>query len=153
MKPSLYLETTIPSYLVARTSTNIVIAGRQAVTHEFWESERDKYDLNVSLYVHDECSKGDPDIEILVTTPDVEPLADEYMKLLSIPPRSRTDALHLAVCCVHGVDILLSWNFAHLGTESMLIIKKYNDVHGLHTPRMLTPDALVNKYMEVDLDG
>jgi len=40
MKQSLYLETTIPSYLAARTSSNLVIAGRQAVTHDFWEDER-----------------------------------------------------------------------------------------------------------------
>ena len=164
MKPSLYLETTIPSYLVARTSTNMVIAGRQAVTHEFWESERDKYNLYVSDYVRIECSRGDAEvaqrrlhlidgIEMVLITPDIEPLADVYMSILSIPPKNRTDALHLAVCCLNEIDILLSWNFAHLGVESMQIIQKYNDAHGFHTPRMTTPDALVSEYLEVDFDG
>jgi hypothetical protein len=92
------------------------------------------------------------DIDILNTTPDIEPLADIYMKLLSIPAKSRADALHLAICCVNEIDILLSWNFAHLGAESMSIIQKHNDVHGLKTPRMITPDALVRKYMEVNLN-
>ena len=58
MKPSLYLETTIPSYLAARTSANIIIAGRQAVTHEFFESEKHKYNLYVSDYVYEECEKA-----------------------------------------------------------------------------------------------
>ena len=163
MKPSLYLETTIPSYLAARTSSNLVIAGRQAVTHEFFETERHNYDLFVSDYVYEECEKGDKSaairrlswlkgIDILQKTPDVEPLADMFMHLLSIPPRCRVDAQHLAICSINEIDILLSWNCAHLGVESMQLIQKYNDAHGLMTPRMITPDYIVKKYMEVDLD-
>ena len=164
MKKSLYLETTIPSYLAARMSSNITIAGRQNVTHEFWEDERDKYDLYVSFFVHEECRKGDSNvsqkrlellkgIDILENTPDVEPLADVYMRLLSIPQKSGVDSLHLAICAVYEIDILLTWNCTHLGNDDILrIAQKYNDAHGLSTPRIITPDFLVGKYMEVDFD-
>ena len=164
MKPSLYLETTIPSYLAARISSNLIIAGRQAVTYDFWEYERHKYDLYVSFFVHEECRNGDPSaakrrlellkgIDIIETTPDVEPLADVYMRLLSIPPSKKIDALHLAICCVYGIDILLTWNCTHLGNDDIMrLTQKHNDAHGLPTPRMITPDFLVGKYMEVDLD-
>ena len=163
MKPSLYLETTIPSYLAARMSSNIVIAGRQSVTHDFWEDERHKYDLYVSSFVYDECRRGDPgvaqkrlellkNIRVLEETPDIEPLADVYMRILSIPPSKRVDALHLAICCVHKMNYLLSWNCSHLGVESMQIAQKHNDAYGLFTPQMITPDALVDKYREVNLD-
>ena len=163
MKPSLYLETTILSYLAARTSDRMIIAGKQALTHEFWERERSDFDLFVSDYVYEECEKGDPDvakrrltllngISILKKTPDVEPLADLYMKLLSIPSKSKIDAQHLAICCVYGIDILLSWNCAHLGIESMQVILKYNNSHGLLTPQMITPDYIVEKYKEGSLD-
>jgi len=163
LKPSLYLETTIPSYLAARTSNDIRIAGKQATTHDFWESERHKYNLYVSLFVHEECGNGDPnvakkrlallnDIEILLTTPDVEPLADVYMRLLSIPQKSKVDALHLAICSVYGIDILLTWNCTHLGTANMLRILKHNETHGLHTPQLITPDSIVGKYKEVDFN-
>ena len=54
MKQSLYLETTIPSYLAARPSRDLITAGRQAVTHEFHKSEWDKYRLCVSGYVLEE---------------------------------------------------------------------------------------------------
>lgn len=40
-----------------------------------------------------------------------------------------------------------------MGVESMRIVQRYNDAQGLTTPMMVTPDALVKKYMEVDLDG
>ena len=163
MKQSLYLETTIPSYLAARMNSNIVVAGKQIITQEFWEEERHKYDLVASVFVYDECRRGDAivakrrlellkDVVILRNTPDIEPLADVYMRLLSIPQSKRIDALHLAMCCVHDINILLSWNCRHLGTDSMLLVKKHNDAHGLPTPQMITPDAIVNKYWEVDPD-
>ena len=161
MKPSLYLETTIPSYLVARMSNDIRIAGKQAVTHDFWELERYKYDLYVSYYVIGECGKGDSKvakkrlslidgIQILAETPDVEPLANTFMLLLSIPQRSRVDALHLAICCIYEIDILLTWNCSHLSYNNIVRMKKHNDAHGLSTPQMLTPDNLTYLSMEVD---
>ncbi len=163
MKPTLYLETTIPSYLAARTSKDIVTAGNQILTHEFYESERHKYELYVSNYVLQECSRGDASaaqrrlswlagIELLKITPEVEPLADIYLHMLSIPQKSRVDALHLAICCINDIDILLSWNCSHLGVDNMLIVKEYNDAHGLSTPKMITPYYLVSKNKEVELD-
>lgn len=164
MKPSLYLETTIPSYLAARTSNDLIIAGRQAVTHEFYEAERYRYELCISDYVLQECSGGDSEaskrrlnwlkgVTVLENIPEIAPLAETYLQLLSIPQKSKIDAFHLAVCCVYRVNILLSWNCTHLGVESMQIIQKYNDTHGLSTPQMITPDSLVGKYKEVDFNG
>jgi len=91
-------------------------------------------------------------IEALEDTPDVHTLADTYMKLLSTPQKNRIDALHLSICSINDIDILLSWNCTHLGTENMLRVQKYNDAHGLSTPMMITPDSLAKKYMEVDFN-
>jgi len=82
LKKTVYLETTIPSYLAAHTSSNLIVAGDQAVTHKFFNRERDQYDLYISRYVLQECEKGDPDaaerrlswlrgITVLNETPDV----------------------------------------------------------------------------------
>jgi len=161
LKQSVYLETTIPSYLAARTSSNIIIAGKQAATHEFFEKEQYKYNLYVSRFVLQECANGDVNvakrrmewlngIAVLPDTPDIERLADTYMGILSIPLRSRIDTQHLAMCCIHEIDILLSWNCTHLGVASMQKIQGYNDAHGLHTPQMTTPHSLVKKILEVD---
>jgi len=159
MKQSIYIESTIPSYAAARTSKNIIIAGKQAVTQDFFDLERDKYNLFISRYVLEECSKGDSavakkrldllkGITILPDTPEIEQLADAYMNILSIPLKSRIDTFHLAMCCVHEINILLSWNCTHLGTASMQIVQRYNDARGLYTPQMTTPDSI----MEVDFD-
>jgi len=163
VKPSLYLETTIPSYLTARTSKDPIIAGRQAITREFYESERHRYELFISEYVLRECSRGDAQaakyrlgclegITVLEETPDIKPLAETYLRILSIPQKARIDAFHLAICCVKGIDILLSWNCTHLGIDSMRIAQVYNDTIGLPTPKMVTPDSLVGRYKENDSD-
>ncbi|MCL1874761.1 MAG: type II toxin-antitoxin system VapC family toxin [Synergistaceae bacterium] len=154
MKQSVYVETTIPSYAIARTSFDTIIAGRQAATIRFFEFEQHKYDLYISDFVLLECERGDKDaverrkafltgIKRLSITDEIEPLADIYTDLLSIPARSKVDALHLAICCIYKIDILLSWNCKHLGVESMQIVQRHNDTNGIWTPKMTTPDALL----------
>jgi hypothetical protein len=51
MKPRLYLETTIPSYLVARRSRDVIMHGQQAATRKWWEQRRGDYELFVAAYV------------------------------------------------------------------------------------------------------
>ena len=58
MKPKVYVETTILSYLAARPSRQPVTAGRQVITRQWWETERKKYNLVVSEVVEAECGRG-----------------------------------------------------------------------------------------------
>lgn len=60
--PKLYLETTIPSYLVARRNRDIVLAGQQEATSRWWEQCRHKYELCVSQFVDSEAARGDPEM-------------------------------------------------------------------------------------------
>lgn len=39
-KPRVYIETTIPSFLIALASRDIVIAARQQITQEWWYYHR-----------------------------------------------------------------------------------------------------------------
>jgi len=54
MKPRLYLETTIPSYLTARPSRDLVVAGHQEITREWWEKRAASFRLYISQLVIDE---------------------------------------------------------------------------------------------------
>jgi hypothetical protein len=60
VKSRLYLETTIPSYLTSRPSRDLIIAGHQQVTREWWERRRNTFQLYFSQLVIDEVSAGDP---------------------------------------------------------------------------------------------
>lgn len=53
-KAKVYLETTIPSYLTARLSSDLITAGEQAITREWWEQRRMVYRLFISEAVVEE---------------------------------------------------------------------------------------------------
>ena len=59
MKPKVYIETTIVSYLAARPSRDLITAAHQQVTQEWWENRRTDFDLFVSQLVIQEASAGD----------------------------------------------------------------------------------------------
>jgi hypothetical protein len=61
MNPRVYLETTIISYLAARSSRDVVVAAHQQLTREWWE-RRSRFDLYVSQAVVDEAANGDPGV-------------------------------------------------------------------------------------------
>ena len=58
MKAKLYLETTIPSYLTARPSRDLIVAAHQQITHEWWEKRKSHFDIFISQFVIDEADKG-----------------------------------------------------------------------------------------------
>jgi hypothetical protein len=120
----------------------------------FWEQERQKYDLYISDYVLDEIRDGDPQasqkrlelvagITILPKTAEIDALAAIYQKLLGIPDRAKTDCNHLAACAIRRINYLLTWNCAHLGLPAYIKMREYNEQHGLWTPLLVTPDALL----------
>jgi hypothetical protein len=59
MKPRLYLETTIPSYLTARPGRDLIVAAHQQLTKEWWHTRRDAFEICISQFVMDEAGAGD----------------------------------------------------------------------------------------------
>ena len=50
-RKTVYLETSVVSYLSNRPSRDLIVAGHQASTRDWWEIKRANYDLYVSELV------------------------------------------------------------------------------------------------------
>lgn len=57
---TVYIETSIISYLRARNSLSVTSVARQIVTRRWWDEERHDYQLVISQYVVTEASEGNP---------------------------------------------------------------------------------------------
>ncbi len=155
MKPSVYLETTIVSYLTARPSKNSVLMGMIESTKEWWEQRRVDFDLFISDTVYTEASGGDPDaaqlrleaisdISRLTVSKDARELAKELLTGIPLPMRAETDALHLAIAAVNGVDFLLTWNCRHLANAALRHRIEYLcHEAGFQPPMICTPWELM----------
>ena len=115
MKPRIYLETTIPSYLTAWPSRDVVIAGHQQTTREWWATCRERFDLFVSEFVLAEAVQGDleaarlrldalRDVPELPASPRAEALSVALIEEGAVPAVARMDAAHIAIAAVHGMD-------------------------------------------------
>ncbi len=131
MKPSLYLETTVVSYLTVRPSRDVIVLAHQTITQQWWESHLKEYDIYISQVVVDEARLGDhaasaqrlrliEPFPLLEITPDVERLAGLYLREVPLPGAALRDALHIAAASVHGMDYLLTWNCAHIAHGSVM---------------------------------
>jgi hypothetical protein len=148
---SLYIESTIPSYLTSRPSEQELIARRQKFTRKWWDEHRIRFRLYTSIFTFDEVSQGDPDaaknrieslkdVHELTLTDHVEEVAVEIIRLLQIPDKAMVDAYHLAICIVHQVAYLLTWNCKHLANpENQKILIEYGRYKDLHIPVICTP--------------
>ncbi len=123
-KPTVYVETTIPSYLTGRPSRDLIQAARQQITREWWDG-RAKYDLYVSQVVRREAGGGDEQaaakrihaieaLPLLNLTPAARELARRLVQEGPLPEKATLDALHIALATVHEMDYLLTWNVRHL---------------------------------------
>ncbi len=58
---SVYIETSIPSYLTARPSRDVRSAAWQQITAQWWEEARDQYEIFTSELVVSEAAEGHPE--------------------------------------------------------------------------------------------
>ncbi len=154
MTKRVYIETTIPSYLAAWPSRDLLQAARQQITHDWWNNERRNFDLCISKIVLDEAAAGDADaakrrmpflegIPVLALTEAVNAVAKAIMASALLPQRATRDAAHIAVSSVHGVDILLTWNCQHIANA--VIMKELGEIVsrcGYELPILCTPEEM-----------
>jgi len=125
MKPSVYIETVIPSYLTAWRNPSLLMAAHQEATRNWWDTARFDYDLFISEFVMAECASGNADaaerrlaaiqnLPELDISSEVEPLAQQLLAGAALPEKAKLDALHIAVATIHGIDYLLTWNCKHI---------------------------------------
>lgn len=157
MKPTLYLETTIPSYLTAKSSRDIIQTARQQITSEWWENRLNEFDIYISQVVIDEASEGDPiastkrmeavkTFTLLEITEEVVDLAEKIIIGKIIPEKAIRDALHIAVATFHEMSFLLSWNCKHIANaEIVKRLRKTVAIEGLELPVICTPEELLER--------
>ncbi len=154
LKPKVYVETSIPSYLTAWRSRDIVIAGNQETTKEWWD-RRDDFELFISEFVLVEVASGAPEaaerrltvlngIPEIEITAEVELIAQRLLAQASLPSRARVDALHIAIATLGGMDYLLTWNCAHIANPAFrgrieTVIRSF----GYEPPIICTPLELL----------
>jgi len=155
MQPKVYLETTVPSYLTAWPSRDIVRAAHQRITKEWWETRRQCFEVYVSQFVLDEVAVGDPEaarerlkvlggIALLEPSNAVSELAAALIRGLVLPSKAAADAAHIAVAAVHRMNFLLTWNCTHIANAEMKgdIIRVCHDC-GFESPIICTPEELM----------
>jgi galactose mutarotase-like enzyme len=154
MRAKVYIESSVISYLASRPSRDLIVAARQAVTAEWWDHRRSRFDLYVSALVEEEISKGDPaaaakrleivrDIPALDISEGAKALAKRLLERGAVPVRSEEDALHIAVAAAAGMSYLLTWNFKHINNaETKEQIMEVVESHGFVCPTLCSPEEL-----------
>ena len=154
---SLYLESTIPSYLVARQSRDIIIASHQQITQEWWSKRKNDFEIFVSIFVKDEVSLGNKNLAqqrleviskfpMLEVTKEVEYLSARFLDGGVIPKKAGRDATHIAISAVHGIEFLMTWNCKHIANAS--IIRRLERIcieEGYLCPIICTPEELLER--------
>ncbi len=155
MKPRVYLETTIPSYLTAWPSRDLVRAAHQQITRDWWDRRRAEFELYISQVVLRECQAGDAtaaaerlkilqDLPLLEQTEEATRLAQALVDRVPLPERAAVDALHVAIAVVHGLDFLLTWNCTHIANATLRDpIESVCRENGYEPPAICTPDELL----------
>ena len=153
---TVYLETSVFGYLASRISADLVTAGNQQLTRDWWENHRQRFELFVSQAVISECLAGDSDaaderdvflkdLPVLDIDDDSRDLAANILEGVPLPQNADVDALHIALAAINGMDYLLTWNCKHIANPSLRrIIEEVLLAANVAPPVICTPQELIN---------
>jgi len=152
---TVYLETTIISYLASEPSRDLIVAGHQQITQDWWMQRRALFACSISQEVVDEISRGDSaqvirrlalarTLPLLTASGEAERLTLLLLRSGALPAIATSDAAHLAIATTAGMDYLLTWNCRHIANGQ--ILKKVAAVceqAGFRLPAVCTPEELM----------
>jgi hypothetical protein len=153
----IYIESTIPSYVVARPARDLLQAARQQLTRDWWDLQREKHEIFMSQVVLDEIAAGEramaerrlelmAGLALLISTPDVEALAADVLKSGLLPANADGDAAHIALATVHEMDILLTWNCRHIANAAIVgRLRRLVEKQGYTLPEIYTPEEFLGE--------
>lgn len=145
-KPRVYLDTSIWSFYFADDSPE-----RRDLTRELFDDFRQhRYEPCISAVVLEEIDAAPEPLRTKLNalldeiTPTVLQIGEaaldlsrQYIQQGTIPQKYDDDALHIAVAVANNMDLLLSWNFAH-------IVK-------LRTRRVVSATSKLLGYKEIEI--
>ncbi len=151
----IYIETTVVSYLTAFPSRDIIVLGKQEITHETWPLIADRFEPFISALVLQEISKGDANaaskrldavknLALLGITAEAESAAALLLDKRAVPAEFPEDALHIAIAAVNGMEYLLTWNFSHINNAfTANMIRRTVEAAGYSCPVICSPEELI----------
>ncbi len=157
---SVYVDSSVPSYLVANPSRDLIVAARQQLTHDWWNDLGPQFELFVSPFVLREIEDGDPaysglrlnsivGLDVLPNVVEVDDLSMEYAARLGLTGRAVVDVPHFAFAVHYEMDYLLTWNMKHLANVRVLRrLRTLNEEFGLQTPIVCTPEYMLEVFEE-----
>lgn len=150
---TVYIETSVVSYLTAHPSRSVVLSAHQTLTLAWWR-QRGAFDLRVSQLVLDEAADGNAamaarrvkalaGIPILPLTAPATSVAADLVVAGALPRKAVVDAFHIGIAAAHHIDFLLTWNCRHLANAAMRgTIERVCRDAGLVAPAICTPEEL-----------
>lgn len=164
MNPSVYVETSVISYLVGWLNRNdLQVAAHQEVTRRWWELRRADFELFASSIVLDEAADGDPalaaerlrfleKVKLLTVPQEAYRLKFQLLRRTQIPKIADTDALHIAIASVHGMEFLATWNCKHIANAMILpLVYDVCRAEGYEPPLVCTPYELLGEAYEPEI--
>ena len=158
MKPKIYVESSVISYLAGKPSRDIFVLAHQQLTQSWWSERKNNYDLFISPLVLIEIMRGDisaasdrkiaaTGLPILDPKAEIESLAALLLKKGSLPPKAGDDALHIAWAACHDMDYLLTWNCTHIANATTRkTIEATIREAGFMIPTICTPEELFEDF-------
>ena len=151
------METSVISYLTARPGRDLIASAHQELTREWWQRAASEFDLYASRLVVAEAQLGDPDaaaarlsvlepVTLLSETAESRALASKLLMAGGLPRKAASDALHIAIATVHGMDYLVTWNCKHIANARMLrFVMQTCRAANFEPPVICTPEELIEE--------
>ena len=129
MKPRVYVETSVVSYLTGRLSHDVSVLANQLARRDGWRYARARFELVGSRLVVQEAGVGDPQgsrdrlaalesLAVVHPSYSSEVLGRQLTQSHALPKKPVQDAAHIAIAVANGIEYLVTWNLRHIANAT-----------------------------------